>query len=325
MIFHLLSRQAVLFEGGLKYTFIEVIMVSFLADVLPYLHRDIATGISAYAKTNYITEIRLTLSKPVLITCREQVCILKDSFGHPVVTDKVRFLYTVSVITAGSAYSVEGSLRQGFVTIRGGHRVGVCGTAVEDCGKIKTVKDISSLCFRVSREIVGCGEGLCREFAGGERVLNTLIASPPGYGKTTMLRDICRILASGKKGLPIKKVGIADERGEIAAMDGGVSPFDLGYGCFVSTGHEKSCAFTSMLRAMSPDVLVSDEIGTDEDFRSIARAVNCGVSVVTSIHAFDIGDLKRRFGDELKLFDIVVFLHNKNGKFILYRRDKGDY
>ncbi len=299
--------------------------MSFLADVLPYLHSDIAKQISAYSHSNYITEIRISLFRPVLVTNRERVCILEDSFGLPLVADNVRFSYTVSAITAGSAYSVEQTLRQGFVTIRGGHRVGVCGTAVADNGKIKTVKDISSLCFRVSREIVGCSEDLCRELVGDRGVLNTLIASPPGYGKTTMLRDICRILASGKGIVPIKRVGIADERGEIAAMNNGVSPFDLGYGCFVCTGHQKSCAFTSMLRAMSPDVLVSDEVGTDEDFRTIARAVNCGVSVITSIHAFDICDLKRRFGGELKLFDIVVFLMNKNSRFNLYRRDKGDY
>lgn len=299
--------------------------MDFLLEILPYFHRDIALPLEAYSRKRELCEVRLGIGLPVVVCDNSGMGVLLDSQHNTVIADKNRFEYTLRTLTGGSPYSISQSLINGFVTIGGGHRVGVCGTMVADSTGIKNIRDICFLCFRICREVRGCAQNLAYAICENGRIQNTLIASLPGYGKTTILRDLCRIFAGNRSPCGIKRVGIADERGEIAAMNSGVSNFEIGYGSFVCTGYSKKHAFVSMMRSMSPDVMVTDEIGTSEDFDAVCEAIRCGVSIIASVHAGDIHDLRTRFGDKLHCFETIIFPGNKNSTFNSYRRCRGDY
>ncbi len=294
-------------------------------DILAYMPPQISAIIVRSEYAREVNEIRFCMNKPVMLCCKEVMYCLRDSKGQNVIADKECFNFILDRLTGGSLYSVNESIRQGFVTTKGGHRVGVCGTAVSEGDKIIHVKDISALCFRVAREAEGCAHKLSFDIIEDGRVLNGLIASPPGYGKTTMLRDLCRILAGGSAPCGFKKVGITDERGEIAAVYNGVQRFDTGLSSFVCTGYSKLNAMKIMLRSMSPDVIVTDEIGSGEEFAAVFEALKCGVSVIASVHAYCLDDLKRRIGKDLRAFDRIFFIHNKNSGYRMYRRDCGDF
>lgn len=296
-----------------------------ISQILSYLPPRVIEGIEALDYKGDITEIRFCINKPVLICRLSQVSCLRDKFGKTITADKDSFEYMLSHLTGGSLYSVSESIRTGFVTVKGGHRVGVCGTGILSGGRLRSVKDISSLCFRVAREVVGCSERLAHEAVENGRILSCLVASPPGYGKTTILRDLCRYLAGGELTGDIRRVGIADERCELAAVWGANQQFDTGIGSFVCSGYPKATAMSIMLRTMSPDVIVTDEIGSGEDFAALREAVRCGVSVIASVHAPSIGDLKERFGKDIRSFDKIFFIKNKTSDFKMYRRCHDDY
>jgi len=296
-----------------------------LSQIFAYLPPNMAQRIKALKCPEKITEIRLGLSKPVLICSLSEVSLLKDEVGRCIIADKNIFSYIITKLTGGSLYSVSESIKKGFVTIKGGHRVGICGTAVLEDGIIKTVKNISHLCFRIAREHKGCAQRLSFEISDQGRLISCLISSPPGYGKTTVLRDLCRIIANGELTGDLKRVGIADDRCELADSYEGLGHFDTGIASFVCSGYPKAEAMMLMLRTMSPDVIVTDEIGSEDDFKAVYEAIKCGVSVIASVHALDIYDLKYRFGSDIKAFDKIFFLGNKTDDFKMYRRCKDDY
>ena len=188
----------------------------------------------------------------------------------------------LGLITDFSLYAYENEMRCGFITISGGHRVGVCGEAAASEKGITHLKNIQSLNYRFAREIVGCSDMLMDRIYEKGDIKNTLIVSPPMYGKTTLLRDIARNLS-----LIGKRVSIVDERGEIAAARNGISPFDMGQGCDILSGASKAEGMLYMLRSMSPDVIITDEIGTAEDMAAIREIKKRGVSVITSLHGRD--------------------------------------
>lgn len=188
----------------------------------------------------------------------------------------------LELITNFSLYAYENEIKNGFVTLPGGHRVGVCGEAASSSGKITHLKSIQSLNYRFAREVPGCSDSIMDRILAGTEIKNTLIVSPPMCGKTTLLRDIARNLS-----LLGKRVSIVDERGEIAAAFGGTSPFDLGVGCDILSGAGKADGMLFMLRSMSPDVIITDEIGTADDFSAIREIKRRGVSIITSLHGKD--------------------------------------
>lgn len=300
-------------------------ILDIIADILPYLHSHTAKALSSFDKAESISEIRLTLNKPVIVTVRGQTILLKAPGGQSIMSDKNAFMHTVNMLSGGSLYSIGESIKQGFVTLRGGHRVGICGTAVLKDGRVHTIKDISSLCFRICRQITGCADDIYRDICKDGHIHNSLIASPPGYGKTTILRDLCRSLATGSSMCGVKRVGIADERCEIAAMHEGVSRFDLGLSSFVCSGYPKRDAMLLMLRCMCPDVIITDEIGSFDEYEAVREALKCGVSVIASVHALDLEDLIYRFGSEVKSFEYIYFIENRKRGYKVYRRCRGDY
>jgi len=272
-----------------------------------------------------LCEIRITAGRPVMIGVFNNLKILKYS-GKKVVADSGTVKYIVDSVTNGSMYSVNETIKNGFVTISGGHRIGFCGTAVRDSEGMKHIKNISSVCIRISHEVTGCATKISNELYLNGRVSNILIVSPPGCGKTTMLRDICRILGNDVLGYGCEKVGIADERSEIAAMCDGIAQNDIGDASFVCDGYEKSEALNMMLRSMSPTVLVTDEIGNYSDFNAIQMAQKSGVSVIASAHAYSFEDLKFKYSvKELSCFDKIILIKDKGKIDKIFRRTNNDY
>ena len=293
-----------------------------MADIRPYLLSRVLDAL--WDTHTEITELRLSRGKKITVVQAGKASHLQTTSAKNIFADDVIFTYTLNKLSGGSLYSIGESLKNGYATIKGGHRVGICGTAVMDNARIHSVKDISDLCFRVCREIKGSGRGIYREILRGKHVESALIASPPGYGKTTILRDVCRLLSEGNTS-PTQFVGIADERCEIAAMSKGISGFDIGEYSFVCSGYPKDKAIQIMLRTMAPTVIVTDEIGSIEDFNAVAEAAKCGVAVIASVHARDIEDLKVRFKESLRLFESVFFIGNKCSSYEAYRRCNNDY
>lgn len=199
-----------------------------------------------------------------------------------------------------SVYAYLDELQKGFVTIEGGHRIGVCGTAVLKERKIYNVKDINSVNIRVANEIKGCSGKLKFD------IKNLLIISPPGCGKTTILRDICRRIGQESK------VSIVDERGEIAGVHKGSTCFDVGDMTDVLSLAPKAIGIEYVLRSMSPEYIVMDEIAS-EDCSAIHQAFSYGVNVIGTAHGNNIDKTVKRLGISKSDFNNIVLLSNKNG------------
>lgn len=200
----------------------------------------------------------------------------------------------MELITRSSVYAFSEDIKNGFITIAGGHRVGISGDAVVSEGKILNMRSVQSLNYRYAREVMGASKDVMDRILEGNRIKNTLIVSPPMCGKTTMLRDIARNLS-----LLGKKVSIVDERGEIAALVRGIPSFSLGANCDVLSGVNKAEGMILMLRAMSPEVIITDELGGEEDFSAVCEIKRRGVAVIASLHSF--GDAPDGFETVIKL------------------------
>lgn len=199
-----------------------------------------------------------------------------------------------------SLYTVSDTLKRGFISVGGGVRIGVCGSGVVADGKILAVKDYSSVNIRVPHEVRGCAAGLAGRIADKDGVNNTLIVSPPGVGKTTVLRDLCRIIS--ERGFCVL---LCDEKYEIAAAVGGVPTLDVGRCTDVMSGSDKKSVFESAIANLRPDVIMTDEL-FGADAASVARAATCGIAVVATAHARGTDDLRRK--PEFKeLLELGVF------------------
>jgi len=192
---------------------------------------------------------------------------------------------------------MEDEIRNGYITLPGGHRVGVTGQAVLDGGKVKTFKHISGLNFRIAREIPGCADKILPFIINKDGgIANTLIISPPKAGKTTILRDIVRQLSTPvvKKGFRGYRISLIDERSEIACCFEGVPQNDVGIKTDVLDGCPKAYGIMVMLRTMSPEIIAFDEIGKAEEVSAIKEAINSGVAVITTAHGKNLEDIKKR-------------------------------
>lgn len=263
-----------------------------------------------------LEEVRLRLGKPLCISlCDGAYYIGKNGqlYKEP------RGAYRVSreditegleLISQGSLYSLEHEIRQGYITITGGHRIGIAGRAVLNGSQITNLKEISGLNYRFAKEIIGAADALIPIICKQMLPLNTLILSPPQCGKTTMLRDLARQLSYHGY-----RVSIVDERCEIAGMHQGISAYDLGPQTDVLDACPKAEGMLMALRSLSPQVLITDEIGTEADVDAIHSALSCGASVIASIHAQNRGSLleKFKFLPLTKLFECMVTLSKRRG------------
>ena len=185
----------------------------------------------------------------------------------------------------------EEEIKNGFITVQGGHRIGITGRTVLKDGKISSLTDFSGINIRISHQIKGCGENILPYLLKGTQVLSTVIISPPGEGKTTLLRDLIRLLSV--KG---KNVSVADERGEIAGSFNGVAGNDLGDHTDIMDGCPKNEGMLMLLRSMSPDVIAVDELGGYEEIRSVELILTSGVSFLCTVHGSGMEDAVNRAG-----------------------------
>ncbi len=241
-----------------------------------------------------LNEIRLRTGFPIYVKYRgkEQtlgtkgLCEANDV--SRIVLSEQHMKETVEYISNYSMYAVEEEVSRGFITLPGGHRAGICGRTVVGDGKVRTIRNISSINIRVAHEVFGCSGKIIPYIFTSEEFVNTLIVSPPGCGKTTMLRDVVRVLS--EKGIT---VGISDERSEIAAMYQGNMQANLGSRVDVLDGCPKNIGIRMLIRSMSPEVIAVDEIGTAEDAMSLRIAAVSGCRVLATAHGSGIEDVKK--------------------------------
>lgn len=300
---------------------IKNILEKFIYPVLP---PHLVTIISAVPTSQLacLMEIRLRVNRPLLLVLGS-VDIMLSSVGDIVNDLDVAYLCTrddinkiLQLISKNSLYAFEQELKMGFLTIHGGHRVGLAGQAIIDGGEIKALKNISSLNIRMAREIKGCGDKVMPYIvAEGKRVLSTLVISPPCCGKTTILRDIIRQISIGNAEFRGMQVGVVDERSEIAACKNGIPTVDLGPRTDVLDGCPKASGMLMLIRSMSPAVVATDELGRAEDVCAVREALNAGVSIIATVHGRDINEvLQRPYVGELiqnKYFDRYIVLSDK--------------
>lgn len=280
-----------------------------------------------------IREIRIRAGKPVMIwmetgenvlyldgTCGQmeagrenfQSCLEIKGDRAVVCADQELIRGILEICSRHSLYAYEREIGQGFLTIRGGHRVGIAGKAVVEDGHVKTVRDISSLNIRVAHEVKGCAKHVLPQLMDGETFLDTLLISPPGAGKTTLLRDLIRELSNGGTWGTGKNVSVVDERSEIAACFGGIPQCDLGLRTDVMDGCPKAEGMLMMLRSMAPRVLAVDEAGGEGEILAMKYGMNCGCRILATVHGADIGDIMKRPAwkklAEAKIFSRYVVL-----------------
>lgn len=260
--------------------------------VLPQALRNaIKQGIKEATALN---EIRLRTGMPVYVKYKAREHMLAtnglcDQNGTAkIVFTESMMKETIEYISNYSLYALEEEVGHGFITILGGHRAGICGRAVIVDGRVKTIRNISSINIRVAHEVYGCSTKVMQYLFNKDSFVNTLIISPPGAGKTTLLRDIVRTLS--EKGYT---VGISDERSEIAAVYQGVIQNQLGTRVDVLDGCPKNLGIEMLIRSMSPEVIAVDEIGTKNDVHALKLAAVSGCKVIATAHGAGIEDVKR--------------------------------
>lgn len=260
-----------------------------------------------------VYELRIKIGKPILVYSKYGESIINY------ISTKEDMKSIMQKVSNYSLYAYEEDIRQGFITIKGGHRIGIAGECVMEKGEVKTIRNISSVNIRICREVIGCSNKVMKYITSAYKVYNTIIISPPKCGKTTILRDIARNISSGMPFLGIagKKVAVIDERSEIGACYFGIPQSDLGIRTDVLDNCLKREGLIMAIRSLSPEVLICDEIGTKGDVEALIMAFNSGVNIITTIHGFTIEDLyKRRVLSDLldnEILERVIILSNRNG------------
>lgn len=229
-------------------------------------------------------EIRIRVGQPVEIFGGGRFVRREDA-----VVERYMLCEMLNYLTGYSLYALEEEMKQGFFTIEGGHRVGLCGHMSyhdTDAGnQADVLSDINGLNIRIAHEVKGCAGGLVPYLRCGESIYNTLFFAPPGVGKTTYLRDCIRILSGGEDGGRGLKVGVVDERSELAACHLGVPQNDLGPRTDVLDNCPKEIGMQMLLRSMSPEVIAVDELGKEADYEALASVMRAGVRLLGTVHS----------------------------------------
>lgn len=238
-----------------------------------------------------IEEIRIRVNKPVILKNNQK----EEIINYPISIENI--LQILQKICDNSIYSYQNQICEGFITLKGGHRVGITGNAVIKDGKIVNLNYINSLNFRIARQILNCSNTAIPFIINSyhNQIYNTLIISQPGCGKTTLLRDIIRRISTGIPEMNFKgiTVGVVDERGELAAVDKGVPQNDLGLRTDIIDNIPKAIGMKMLIRSMAPKVIVADEIGSKEDIKAIEYAITSGVKGIFTAHSNSLEDTKK--------------------------------
>lgn len=287
-------------------------------EILPYLAGRLAEPLKTvdFSRLESLEEIRLRAGKPVMLHNFKNDWFLAGNgsvFGqlpeNPLVVMQEDLVKTLERMSENSVYAYQDEIRNGYITLKGGHRIGLSGKVVLEGSSIRNIRDVSSMNIRLSRQIVGCSEHVLKYILkGSSDLFNTLLISPPQCGKTTILRDLARVISDGspERGFKGMKVGIVDERSEIAACSRGIPQNQVGIRTDVLDGCPKTIGLSMMIRSMSPKVVITDEIGNEGDGEAVMRVLNAGVRIVASAHGYNISELKSR-REVLKLMEEKAF------------------
>lgn len=269
-----------------------------------------------------VQEIRLRVAAPLLMVYKNIEYYVKPdgTLGSDkeaaCIVSKNELRETMEYMSSYSLYAFEEELKQGFITIQGGHRIGIAGKTILDENGIKTMKYISFLNVRLSHQVKGCADGVLPYlYEDGREICHTLIISPPRCGKTTLLRDLIRQISDGSSEHPGLTVGVVDERSEIGACYQGMPQNELGIRTDILDCCPKAKGMMMMIRTMSPQVIAVDEIGSREDLDAMEYVMNCGCKLIATVHGNSIDDLKQkpvlRKLVEARIFERYIVLNNK--------------
>lgn len=259
-------------------------------------------------------EFRLRAGRPPTIVLPDGEHVMPGCEDKTVTGDDLSVV--LDIASQGSIHTVLSRMKNGFVTVRGGHRLGLCGSGVVQEGGLFNLRQLSSIAIRIAKEIPGPAEGVLSSLLEEGSLQNTLIISPPGRGKTTLLRDLIRCVSDGV-GMPPQRVGVADERGELAAMEFGIPAMSIGVHTDVMDSCPKETGLMILLRGMNPQVLAMDEITAPEDLEALETAAGCGVTLLATAHGSNLRELslrpiyRRLLGEGI--FRRIVFI-SMNGK-----------
>ena len=246
-----------------------------------------------------LQEIRMRTDRPIILKLREKDFILQYNMPQS------EILQILERLCENSIYAYKNQICEGFITVKGGHRVGLTGSCVIENGKIVNVKYISSLNFRIAREVLNCSTRVLREIIDIENksIYNTILVAPPGRGKTTILRDAIRRLSNGIDEINFKgkTCGVVDERGEIAAMYKGVPQNDVGIRTDIIENVSKNQGIHMLVRTMAPEIIACDEIGSSDDVEAIHYALFSGVKGIFTMHGKNIDDIK----NNRKIYELI--------------------
>ena len=286
------------------------------AELLPARWQQAARRVPDFRKAQ-AEEFRLRAGRPMTLVTTEGELFVSDELPRQSVTQS-DLEQLCDTVTGYSRYAASESMGKGYLVGRGGFRVGLCGTVVLRDGVGVNLRDISSASVRISRQAAGLCRDMTQLLPEGESFQSTLIAAPPGAGKTTLLREMVAALSNGSEERAPLRVGIVDERGELAGMYRGVPQLDVGFHTDVLDSCPKTLGIPMLMRSANPQVIAVDEITTAEDLTAMAAAGNCGVALLATIHALDKEELRRkplfRLLEQAQVFRRLVSITVEDGQ-----------
>lgn len=285
-------------------------------NIICYFPINIQKILRGQVEKDNIEEIHLRTNRPIILKTHEREKILEHIITYREISE------ILQRICENSIYSYQNQICNGFITVKGGHRVGIAGNVIIENNKIININYISSINFRIAREVIGCSNKILEHILNlqDNSIYNTLIISVPGAGKTTILRDIIRNISNGIPNINFHglTVSVVDERGELAATYKGIQQNDIGLKTDVLTNISKGVGLKMLIRSMAPQVIVADEIGSDEDIEAINYATCSGVKGVFTAHGACLKEVVLnpvlRKIIETHIIEKIIFLKSKGEK-----------